>query len=178
MKPSGRDEFWISSRLCGIITIVTIIMLLVNMMVVVVMTTIIMVVMMMVVKIRTVLYVPFMSTMMMIMMSMAPISKTVFLKPTQRAAVSERIIWQKEKVGVLFVKILVQICWVLDMLENIPNIQIFQIFEIFRLAALSCGKSAGQGCSTMVSIGAGGQQRNPSHTAGQHGQHPGGEGGG
>ena len=52
------------------------------------------------------------------------------------------------------------------------------MFEIFRLAALSCGKSAGQGCSTMVSIGAGGQQRNPSHTAGQHGQHPGGEGGG
>ena len=175
MKPSGRDEFWISSRLCGIITIVTIITLLVIMMVVVAMTTIIMVVMMMVVKIRTGLYIPFMSTMMM-MMSMAPISKTVFLKPTQRAAVSERIIWQKEKVGVLFVKILVQICWVLDMLENIPNIQIFQIFEIFRLAALSCGKSAGQGCSTMVSIGAGGQQRNPSHTAGQHGQHPGGEG--
>ena len=67
------------------------------------------------------------------------------------------------------------------MLENNPNIQVFQIFkmlEIFRLAALSCGKSAGQGCSTMVSIGAGGQQRNPSHTAGQHGQHPGGEGGG
>ena len=152
--------------------VVTIIMLLVNMMVM--MTTIIIVVMMMVVKIRTGLYVPFMS--MMMMMSMAPISKTVFLKPTQRAAVSERIIWRKEKD--LFVKVLVQICWVLDMLENIPNIQIFQIFEIFRLAALSCGKSAGQGCSTMVSIGAGGQQRNPSHTAGQHGQHPGGEGGG
>ena len=93
VKPSGRDEFWISSRLCGIITIVTIITLLVIMMVVVAMTTIIMV-MMMVFKIRTGLYIPFMSTMMM-MMSMAPISKTVFLKPAQRAAVSERIIWRK-----------------------------------------------------------------------------------
>ena len=44
----------------------------------------------------------------------------------------------------------------------------------FSLSTLSCGKSPGQGCSTMLSTGAGGQQRNPSHTAGQHGQHPGG----
>ena len=42
----------------------------------------------------------------------------------------------------------------------------------YLLATLSCGKSPGHGCSTTVSMGAGGQQRNPSHTAGQQGQQP------